>query len=251
MSAIRRPSRRAAWSIRHSVQVQPPARVTAHRPYTREALDEAVQAVLWWPSALALLVLGLTYSLVSDRLTIGPPWLVLAVVVVALALIYLLRWKGLHTLRRVVALLMLVAVTLAVAASAVFLLVSPSVADLSALELLRGALLLWASNILNFALWYWEVDGGGPLRRMLRGTPPSTDFAFPPQQQAVLSGQQNLDWSPQLVDYLFLAFTSSSTFGPTDTLVMARRAKVLMMLQSSLSLIIFGGIVARAVGNLH
>jgi hypothetical protein len=109
----------------------------------------------------------------------------------------------------------------------VFLLVSPSVADLSPLELLRGALLLWASNILTFALWYWEVDGGGPLRRLLRGSPPSTDFAFPPQQQAALSGQKDLDWSPELIDYVFLAFTSSSTFGPTDTLVMARRAKIL------------------------
>ena len=146
---------------------------------------------------------------------------------------------------------MLVLVTLAVAVSAIFLLVSPSVADLSALELLRGALLLWVSNILNFALWYWEVDGGGPVRRLLTGFPPSTDFAFPPQQQAALSGEKDLDWSPQLIDYLFLAFTSSSTFGPTDTLVMARRAKVLMMLQASLSLVIFGGVVARAVGNLH
>ena len=142
-------------------------------------------------------------------------------------------------------------VTLAVAASAVFLLVSPSVADVPPLELLRDALLLWACNIVTFALWYWEVDGGGPLQRLLRGSPPSTDFAFPPQQQAAVSGKQDLNWSPQLVDYLFLAFTSSSTFGPTDTLVMARRAKLLMMVQASLSLIIFGGIVARAVGNLH
>jgi len=142
-------------------------------------------------------------------------------------------------------------VTLAVAVSAIFLLVSPSVADVSALELLRDGLLLWSSNTLNFALWYWEIDGGGPAHRLLHRTPPSTDFAFPPQQQAALTGQQDMDWAPLLVDYLFLAFTSSSTFGPTDTLVMARRAKVLMMLQASLSLIIFGGIVARAVGNLH
>jgi hypothetical protein len=214
--------------------------------------DEAAQSVLWWPSALTFVVLGLTYSLVSERLTIGPPRLVLGVVVAALVLIYLLRWRGWLAVRRVVAMLMLVVVTLAIASSAVFLLVSPTVADLSALELLRGALLLWASNILTFALWYWEVDGGGPIHRMLPGAPPSTDFAFPPQQQAALAGpRKDFDWSPQLVDYLFLAFTSSSTFGPTDTLVMARRAKVLMMLQASLSLVIFGGIVARAIGNLH
>jgi hypothetical protein len=226
----------------------PPA---SHPPHTREALEQAVESVLWWPSALALVVLGLAYSLVSARLTLGPPRLVLGVIVIALALLYLLRWRGLHTLRRLLAFSMLVVLTLAVAVSAVFLLVSASIADFSALELLRDALLLWASNILTFALWYWEVDGGGPVRRLLPGSPPSTDFAFPPQQQAALSGNKDLDWSPQLVDYLFLAFTSSSTFGPTDTLVMARRAKVLMMLQSSLSLIIFGGVVARAVGSLH
>jgi hypothetical protein len=197
------------------------------------------------------MALGLTYSLVTDRLTIGPPWLMLTLIIAALALMYLVRWRGLHALRRVVAFAMLGIVTLAVAASSVFLLVSPSVANLSALELLLDALLLWASNILTFGLWYWEVDGGGPVRRMLRGSPPSTDFAFPPQQQLGSSGHDGLDWSPELVDYLFLAFTSSTTFGPTDTLVMARRAKMLMMLQATLSLVIFAGILARAVGNLH
>jgi hypothetical protein len=225
--------------------------VSAHRPQSPQELEQAVQSVLWWPSALTFVVLGLTYSLISEPLTIGPPWFLLAVVLVASTIIYALRLRGLHAYRRPVAFLMLMVVTLAVGVSAVFLLVSPSVADLSALELLRGGLLLWGSNILTFALWYWEVDGGGPVRRLLRGSPPSTDFAFPPQQQAALSGQKDLDWSPQLVDYLFLAFTSSSTFGPTDTLVMARRAKILMMLQASLSLLVFGGVVARAVGNLH
>jgi hypothetical protein len=225
--------------------------MTAYQPHTRQELEQAVQSVLWWPSGLALVVVGLTYSLVSERLTIGPPWLVLAAVLIASAAIYILRWRGQVASRRLVALSILFIVSAAVGGSAVFLLVSSAVADLPPLELLRAALLLWAGNILNFALWYWEVDGGGPVHRLLRGTPPSTDFAFPPQQQAALSGDKDLDWSPQLIDYMFLAFTSSSTFGPTDTLVMARRAKVIMMLQSSISLVIFGGVVARAVGNLH
>jgi hypothetical protein len=224
--------------------------VNAHR-HTAEELEQVAQSVLWWPSTLAFLVLGLIYSLLSDRLTVGPPWLILALAVAALAIIYVLRWKRLLFARRMVAMGLLVVVTLAVAASAVFLLVSPSIADVSALELLRDGLLLWSSNVLNFALWYWETDGGGPAHRLMHRTPPSTDFAFPPQQQAALTGQKDLDWAPMLIDYVFLAFTSSSTFGPTDTLVMARRAKVLMMLQASLSLIIFGGIVARAVGNLR
>jgi hypothetical protein len=222
-----------------------------HQPHTQEQLDDAARGVLWWPSALALLIVGLGYSLMSQLLTIGPPWSVLTAVVVGSAAIYILRWRGQHTYRRLVALAILLIVTAAVGASAVFLLVSPAVADVPAVELLRDAVLLWISNILNFGLWYWEIDGDGPVSRLVRRTPPSTDFAFPPQQQAALSGDEKLDWAPQLIDYMFLAFTSSSTFGPTDTLVMARRAKLLMMLQASVSLVIFGGLVARAVGSLH
>ena len=119
--------------------------------------------------------------------------------------------------------------------------------NLDAVTLLISGVLLWTSSILTFALWYWEVDGGGPAHRHATGCG-STDFAFP---QRVLDEPALAHWMPDFVDYLFLAFTSSSTFGPTDTLVMARHAKVLMMLQASLSLIIFGGLVARAVGNLH
>jgi hypothetical protein len=217
----------------------------------RQELEEAASSVLWWPSALALLTLAVAYTLVSARLTVGPPGLVLVLVVAALALIYVLRWRGLHLARRVVGLIMLSIVSLAIAASAVFLLVAPSAGDQSPLVLLRDAVLLWISNTLSFALWYWEVDGGGPAHRLMAGAPPSTDFAFPPQQQAALTGNSDIDWSPLLIDYLFLAFTSSTTFGPTDTLVMARRAKVLMMLQASVSLVIFAGVIARAVGNLH
>jgi hypothetical protein len=222
-----------------------------HIPHTTQELVDAAESVMWWPSALALLVLGLTYALVSERLTIGPPGLVLVGVVVALSVNYVLRQRGKLAAQRMVAVSMLTVTTLAVAASAIFLLVAPGVGDLSPLELLRDGLLLWVSNLLNFALWYWEIDGGGPVHRVLRRSPPSTDFAFPPQQQAALTGDKDLNWSPLLIDYIFLAFTSSSTFGPTDTLVMARRAKALMMLQASLSLIIFGGVVARAVGSLH
>jgi hypothetical protein len=217
----------------------------------RQELQEAVDSVLWWPSAMALLVLAVAYALVSSHLTVGPPGLVLVIVVVALAIVYILRWRRLHFARRIVALVMLTIVSLSIGASAIFFLVTPTPGGQPPVELLRDALLLWVSNTLSFALWYWEVDGGGPAHRMLPGAPPSTDFAFPQQQQAALAGQSEIDWAPLFLDYLFLAFTSSTTFGPTDTLVMARHAKALMMLQASVSLIIFGGVVARAVGNLH
>src|ERR1051326_1768062 len=107
---------------------------TTHRPHTPEEVDEAVQRVLWWPSTLLLLVLGLAYSLSPDTLTIGSPWLVLVVVVPALVVIYLLRWRGMHAIRRKVALAMLLVLTVAVAVSSVFLLVARGVVQLCALE---------------------------------------------------------------------------------------------------------------------
>jgi hypothetical protein len=221
------------------------------RRRTRTSLEEAAEDVLWWPSAVTLLIVGFTYAFISNQITIGPPAALLVILAISVGVISILSRRRLLRARRIVALVMLGLATLLVASSAVFLLISPSSAQLEPLALLRDAALLWVSNILVFGLWYWELDGGGPVHRMLPSTPPSTDFAFPPQQQAALTGQKDLDWSPLLLDYLFLAFTSSSTFGPTDTLVMARRAKALMMVQACLSLIIFGGIVARAVGSLH
>ena len=110
---------------------EPISQPTSDAPHTRGGVQQAVENVLWWPSALALVVLGLAYSLVSERLTLGPPRLVLGTVVIALALLYLLRWRGLHTLRRLVAFAIMVILTLAVPVSAVFLLVSSSVADFS------------------------------------------------------------------------------------------------------------------------
>jgi uncharacterized membrane protein YhhN len=71
-----------------------------HRPQSRQELEQAVQSVLWWPSALTFLVLGITYSLISEPLTIGPPWFLLVVVLVASIIIYALRWEGLHAYRR-------------------------------------------------------------------------------------------------------------------------------------------------------
>jgi hypothetical protein len=112
--------------------------------------------------------------------------------------------------------------------------------------LLLDAALLWVSNVLTFALWYWEIDGGGPAHRHMGADCPS-DFVFP---QKVAGGTASEGWVPEFIDYVFLAFNTSTAFSPTDTMVLARRAKVLMMLQSVISLVTIAVLAARAINTL-
>jgi hypothetical protein len=110
--------------------------------------------------------------------------------------------------------------------------------------LLSSAALLWCSNILVFALWYWEIDGGGPHRRLHSGHQAS-DLMFPQQLDGNKAG-----WVPQFVDYLFVAFTGATALSPTDTYPLTRKAKTLMMIEAMLSIIIIILLAARAINIL-
>ena len=212
----------------------------------RQALARAAASVRWWPAALTLLVVGGAYAFMSDRLTLGPPWALLVLVLVVLAGVRVLRWRQQHLAYRWLALSMLAVVTGAISISALFLVGSLLSNRAQAAGLLLDAGLLWVSNILVFAVWYWEIDGGGPARRVM-GPHCSTDFAFPQQQ---MGGDLAADWKPDLMDYLFLAFNTSTAFSPTDTLVLARRTKALMMVQSLISLVTIAVLAARAINTL-
>ena len=211
-----------------------------------QQLAHAASSVRWWPAALALILLGAAYALVSDRLTLGPPWWVLAVAVVAVLGARLLRWRGRMRATRWVAIGSLGAITVALTTSAVYLVDGLVNRSADAAELLRGGALLWVSNVLTFALWYWEIDGGGPAHRHATRCG-SSDFAFP---QKVLNDRTETGWMPEFVDYLFLAFNTSTAFSPTDTMVLARRAKLLMMYQSVVSLVRVFVLVARAINSI-
>jgi hypothetical protein len=110
--------------------------------------------------------------------------------------------------------------------------------------LLRSAAALWISNILVFASWYWRLDAGGPNQRELRGEHKEGAFLFP---QMTLDDR---DWMPGFVDYLFLAFNTSTAFSPTDVPVLSRWAKGMMMVQSTISLATLALLAARAVNIL-
>jgi hypothetical protein len=196
--------------------------------------------------AAALLLVGVAYALVSARFTIGPPWLVLAIVAAGSAVVAVLHWRGRFRERRIVSVSLMVVATTAVGVSAAIVLGALLSGREQAGNLLLSAALLWVGNILVFSLWYWELDAGGPHLRQ-SGPNASTDFLFP---QMASTGDRTEGWCPEFFDYLFLAFNTSTAFSPTDTMVLARRAKVLMMLQSLISLVTIAVLAARAINTL-
>jgi uncharacterized membrane protein len=111
--------------------------------------------------------------------------------------------------------------------------------------LLTGAA-IWLTNVIVFAIVYWMFDRGGPVARFLvRGTPP--DLLFP--QHAMEHGAEL--WEPVFFDYLYTSFTNATAFSPTDVMPLSRWAKLAMMVESALSLVLAILVVARAVNILH
>jgi hypothetical protein len=113
--------------------------------------------------------------------------------------------------------------------------------------LLRAASALWLANVLVFASWYWRLDAGGPHQRDMRESHSEGAFLFP---QMLVPGKHSRGWHPGFVDYLFLAFNTSTAFSPTDVPVLSRWAKLMMMVQASISLATVALIAARAVNIL-
>lgn len=218
----------------------------ASRQVGQDALVLAAQSVRWWPAALAFVLVGVAYALVSDRLTLGPPWVLLVLAVVAVVSARVFRWRRLWHLQRLTALVSLSVITAAITISAALLVSALLSRSAEAMDLLKGGALLWVSNIVTFALWYWEVDAGGPAHRHATACG-SSDFAFP---QTILDDAAHKTWMPDFFDYLFLAFNTSTAFSPTDTMVLARRAKAMMMYQSVVSLVTVVVLVARAINAL-
>jgi uncharacterized membrane protein len=196
-----------------------------------------------WPAAVALLAVGALYTVISGGLTLGPRAFLLGLVAVLLVPLLSAHLRGSHRLARGLALVVTGLVTVAVVAS-VFLLVSSSFGGrTSPPTLLQDAALLWVINVATFAVWYWEIDGGGPAQRRREGHV-SEDFQFP---QMNFDDKTSRTWSPGFLDYLFLAFNTSTAFSPTDTGFLSIRAKVLMMVQALASLLILAVLVSRAV----
>ncbi len=205
-----------------------------------------------WPAALAVLAVGgLQYSLPST-LSPGPDWLLLVIVAVLLVPTMILHRIGRHDIDRILSHVIMGIMTIALIVSLILLISGLPSHREPAKDLLVAAAALWTSNILVFASWYWRLDAGGPHKRDLRESHTDGAFLFPqmtlPKKLREEMGEG--DWSPGFVDYLFLAFNTSTAFSPTDVPVLSRWGKVMMIIQSSISLTTLALLAARAVNIL-
>jgi hypothetical protein len=160
--------------------------------------------------------------------------------------------RGWDRMNQILGYLLLTVLTAAMIASLVLLIAALPDHKEAPKDLLKSAGALWVTNILVFASWYWRLDAGGPNQRDLRGDHVDGAFLFPQMtmntQAKVEAGEQC--WRPGFVDYLFLAFNTSTAFSPTDCPVLSRWAKLMMMTQSTISLTTISLLAARAVNIL-
>lgn len=202
----------------------------------------------WAPQLTILVAIGLQIVL-PDRLIPGPRWLLPGLESVALLTLFFASPQRLvaeHALRRRMT-LSLTALVSAANAFSLVLLVSNLLHHrvTRGQELIVAGVLIWITNILIFALWFWELDRGGPGRRAAAHDGPP-DFLFPQMSDNRVSP----GWRPIFADYLYVSVTNAFAFSPTDTMPLTVMAKSLMALQSLISLVTIGLVVARAVNIL-
>jgi hypothetical protein len=205
-----------------------------------------------WPAVLALLGVGGLRFALPEALSFGPGWLLLVVVGVLTVPTVWARYSGNDKLNQVLGYFVTSAVTVDMIWSLGLLLAALPSHKESPRELLRSAAALWVTNVVVFASWYWRLDAGGPRARELRGVHTDGAFLFPQMtlNQSTKKEMGEDSWTPGFVDYLFLAFNTSTAFSPTDSPVLSRWAKGLMMVQSLISFATVALLAARAVNIL-
>jgi len=205
-----------------------------------------------WQAVVAILAVTGIYMALPKELVIGPTWLLHLLVVVLLIPTVFAHRMGHHSLNHILGIVIDAILTFSLVASVVLLITILPGKKQPPLELLRSGGALWLTNMLVFALWYWRLDGGGPQKRETHHEFGSRSFVFP-QMQIEKSERERFwvaGWRPGFVDYLFVAFTTSSTFGPTDSPILTQWAKLLTMTQSLISLTIMVLLISRAIGVL-
>ena len=186
-----------------------------------------------WQAILALLAIGGIYLALPRNLVIGPVWLVPAVIVVLLVPTVVSHRLGGQSLNRTLGIIISGITTLALIGSVILLVRALPTHREPPRSCCASGGLLWLTNVMVFALWYWRLDGGGPSLRQNKRNSAAQVFSFHRCRSRKMSVDQFecVRWRPHFIDYLFVAFTQSSTFGPTDAPLLARWAKVLAMIQ--------------------
>jgi hypothetical protein len=206
-----------------------------------------------WPVSISIIAAIVLQLLLPPRLeTPLPPPLLPALegaLLIGLAIANPVRIEKRGPTVRALSIALIILITAANLASGVLLIraILEGKAGGAAGPLLESGASIWATNVIAFALWYWEFDRGGPVSRA-QGSSRLPDLMFPQMASPQLAPPE---WEPRFVDYLYLAFTNATAFSPTDVMPLARWAKLTMLVQSALSLAVGALVIARAVNILR
>jgi len=235
--------------------------LTRHRSRRGPAREPGPTDSLWgapspgesrWPGGIAVGIIIALQMVLPEPLSFGP-----RIVLPIIELVLLITLVAANPNRfdeesrdlRIVSIGLIVVISAANAA-ALGLLIGQLVRSSSPLAgstLMYSAVAIWATNIVTFGIWYWEIDRGGPIRRCMADHP-RPDFIFPQMENP---GVTDSPWSPVFFDYLYVSLTNSTAFSPTDTLPLTHRAKLLMSLQGVASLATIAILAARGVNILN
>lgn len=214
--------------------------------------DHSIRIESRWPAALTVLAALFLLHILPERVRLTPVWFPYVVAIPVLASMAAVKLTGakarwLRVERTIVLLFFMVA------GSGVPLILMYLIqkmvrhsTEIGGLQLLTSTIGIWVINVLVFSLMYWQIDRGGPEARM-NNVSTKPDWLFP---QVGAAEDVPPDWRPTFVDYLFLAFSTATAFSPTDALPLTSRAKMLMMLESALSLTSIVVVASRAINIL-
>ena len=211
-----------------------------------------------WHAGVAVVAALALYVTLPPKVVVGPVWvlpLVLLVILIPLMIISPQRHQeaGWQRTLSIAHIAVLNAFNIATIVLLFFWQLSEHHArHLSGEQLLQAAVQIWLTNIIVYALWFWEIDRRGPEWRTHKVADQDirhADFLFP-QMTLQPDLRDQLSWRPMFLDYVFLSFTNATAFSPTDTFPLTRFAKVLMMGEALTSLVTIAIIAGRAINIL-
>jgi hypothetical protein len=231
---------------------------SSSRLRTRNFMYSTLKEEPRWHAALAVVAILALYATLPPRIIVGPFWLLpLLVLGILVPLLILAPHRHRENERARFASIAHIAIlsVFNVATIALFLvqlLTTHHHRIFTGEQLLVAAVQIWLTNMLVYALWFWEIDGGGPSARCHQSfvdNPELGDFMF---SQSLLDPElrAKLNWRPRFLDYLFLAFTNATAFSPTDTFPLTSLGKVLMMAEALTSLVTIAIVAGRAINIL-
>jgi hypothetical protein len=215
-------------------------------------MEPIIKAEPRWPSALAILIVLFLLAVLPHHVQVMPVWVFHLAALAVLVVMGAVTLTPANTLWQRIERMLIILLAVAYIANTIVELADmigvitlhPSKSN--AFALLSSSVAIWVANVLTFSMLYWQIDRGGPYARASKLSVKS-DWLFP---QATAPEDAPPDWRPLFVDYLFLGYNTATAFSPTDALPLTRRAKMLMMLESMISLLTLVIIVSHAINVL-